>query len=61
MIILSLFSASATSASTITFMALGPAGINIIMNHSIGFSGSQEVFVAITNTKPTLILPGISF
>lgn len=60
MIILSLCSASATSASTMTFMALGPAGISIMTNHNMGFFGSQDVFAATTYTKPTLILYAIS-
>lgn len=60
MIILSLCSASATSASTMTFIALGPAGISIITNHSMGFSGSQDVFAAMNHTNATLILHAVS-
>ena len=60
MIILSLCSASTTSASTMTFIALGPAGINIITNHSMGFFGSHEVFAAMTQIKATLILYDVS-
>jgi hypothetical protein len=43
-----------------TFMALGPAGINIITNHSMGFFGSQDVFAAMTHTSATLMLYNVS-
>ena len=60
MIILSFCSASATSARTMTFIALGPAGINIMTNHNIGFSGSHDVLAAMTYIREILILLTIS-
>jgi GT2 family glycosyltransferase len=59
-IILSFCSASATSARTMTFIALGPVGISIMTNHNMGFSGSHDVFAAMTYTKAILILLTIS-
>lgn len=43
-----------------TFIALGPVGINIMTNHNMGFSGSQDVFAAMAYTRPTLILRAVS-
>jgi hypothetical protein len=43
-----------------TFIALGPVGINIIVNHNMGLLGSQDVFAAKTHTRATLMLLGVS-
>lgn len=44
-----------------TFMALGPAGISIMVNHNMGLLGSQEVLAARTYTRATLILATVNY